>query len=391
MDKKERNLWVDYLRSTMIVLVIAHHSSLAYTTFAWFDKNIYAHSTHPIVDGKRWIGLDVFENFNDIFFMSLLFFIGGLFLNRSIAKKGIFLFIKDRFFRLFIPFFVPGTLLMLLTCLPSYHLIHPHINMMEYLVDFFTTEQWPAGPFWFIGVLFAFNLIFSLLYHLFKKIETKSAPFFSYLMNRPFVFFVFLFFVTWLLYVPLAYNFGAGTWVGFGPFDFQLSRIFLYFGYFLIGIFIGCTDFNQGIFSINARIIKRWWLWTLLAFCIYTVLTVISDPLTQFVKAGVIKGFYAWMIYYILYAASCTISFMAFITVFRKYVTKQKRWMNSLSANAYLIYLIHFVFVIWLQYLLLDFNIPAFFKFVVTFAMALSLSWIVSCFLRKNKLINKYI
>jgi len=33
-----RNLWVDYLRSVITVLVVAHHSSLAYTTFAWFDK-----------------------------------------------------------------------------------------------------------------------------------------------------------------------------------------------------------------------------------------------------------------------------------------------------------------------------------------------------------------
>jgi surface polysaccharide O-acyltransferase-like enzyme len=83
-----RNLWVDYLRSAITVMVVAHHSSLAYTTFAKFDRLAYIRSTHPIVDAQRWIGLDIFENFNDVFFMSLMFLIGGLFLSKSITKKG---------------------------------------------------------------------------------------------------------------------------------------------------------------------------------------------------------------------------------------------------------------------------------------------------------------
>ena len=33
-----RKIWVDYLRSANTVLVMAHHSSLAYTTFAFFEK-----------------------------------------------------------------------------------------------------------------------------------------------------------------------------------------------------------------------------------------------------------------------------------------------------------------------------------------------------------------
>ena len=82
-----RNVWIDYLRSSLTVLVVAHHSTLAYTTFASFDKNAYIKSTSPIVDTKRWIGLDIFENFNDIFFMSHMFLIGGLFLSNSIAKR----------------------------------------------------------------------------------------------------------------------------------------------------------------------------------------------------------------------------------------------------------------------------------------------------------------
>ena len=86
--KQDRNLWVDHLKAAITVLVVAHHSALAYTTFAYFDKTAYINSTHPIVDTKRWLGLDIFVSFNDVFFMSLMFLIGGLFLSKSLLKKG---------------------------------------------------------------------------------------------------------------------------------------------------------------------------------------------------------------------------------------------------------------------------------------------------------------
>jgi glucans biosynthesis protein C len=79
-----RNNWLDYLRSFLTVLVVAHHSSLAYTTFAHFNKDAYILSTHPVVDTVRSKGLDIFEDFNDIFFMSLLFLISGLFVVKSL-------------------------------------------------------------------------------------------------------------------------------------------------------------------------------------------------------------------------------------------------------------------------------------------------------------------
>jgi len=54
-------------------MVLAHHSSLAYTTWAYFDKQNIFKSTAPIVDTTRWAFFDYAENFNDVFFMSLMF------------------------------------------------------------------------------------------------------------------------------------------------------------------------------------------------------------------------------------------------------------------------------------------------------------------------------
>jgi glucan biosynthesis protein C len=75
----ERSYWIDNLKSFITILIVAHHAALAYTTFSYFDRSTYINSTHPVVDNVRCIGLDVFANFNDAFFMPLMFLISGLF------------------------------------------------------------------------------------------------------------------------------------------------------------------------------------------------------------------------------------------------------------------------------------------------------------------------
>lgn len=388
-----RNLWVDYLRSALTVLVVAHHASLAYTTFAQFDKEAYIRSTHPIVDSKRWVGLDIFENFNDVFFMSLMFLIGGLFLVKSIAKKGNSAFIKDRFYRLLVPFITLGTLLMLIAHFPSYYMAKEDTDIVAYIKDFFVVEQWPVGPPWFIWILFVFNLLFVLLSPIIRKISKNSGAFISTLQNKPLLFSLLLWLITWLLYVPIAHNIGAGTWTGFGPFDFQLSRVLLYFGYFMLGVLMGTTDFNQQLFSLSSPIVKKWWLWLLLALAVYIILIIVvsKEILPDMVKANQLSSFSAWMIYFSIYTASCTLSSIAFITTFRKWIHTSFSWWDSLTANAYLIYLTHYLFLIWIQFFLLPYEMPAFLKFLITFIFSLALSWGLSILLRKIKIINQYL
>lgn len=389
--KEIRNVWVDNLRSSLTVLVVAHHSTLAYTTFAKFDTEVYINSNNPIVDSKRWVGLDIFQNFNDIFFMSLMFLIGGLFLSKSIAKKGIANFTTDRALRLLIPFLFLGTLFMLIAYFPAYFLAYNDTGILAHIIDFFTIQRWPVGPPWFIWVLFLFNIVFVFLNPLIQKTNPKIVLFFENLQNKPIKFFTFLLLLTWVLYVPVAHNIGAGTWTGWGPFDFQLSRILLYFGYFLIGGLIGNTDFNNKIFSINSSIIKNWWVWVLLSIAVYTILTIGTEILTEMVKLNQLKEFYAWMIYFMLFASSCVLSCLAFITTFRKFINIENKWWTSLSDNAYLIYLVHYIFVVWTQFLLMSFDIPALAKFLIVFMIAISISWLISNLLRKVRVIRKYL
>lgn len=120
--------------------------------------------THAVVDSSRWIGLDILVNFNDVYFMALMFFISGLFLIKSVKRKGQQFFLADRFKRLFIPFLILGTALMLISYAPAYYLSTGDVGLREYVTDFFVNQGWPVGPPWFIWVLFIFNLAFAVSY-----------------------------------------------------------------------------------------------------------------------------------------------------------------------------------------------------------------------------------
>lgn len=280
---------------------------------------------------------------------------------------------------------------MLIAYFPSYYVAHNNTNIIAYIKDFFLIEKWPVGPPWFIWVLFLFNLLFAFTHSTFHKLYSRLGKLTSNFKHKPFLFFAVFLSFTWILYVPIAYNIGAGTWTGFGPFDFQLSRILLYLGYFMVGVFIGNSDFNVEIFSEKALLVKKWRLWIVLALIIYAILTIIGEPLAQMVKDNTINEFNAWMIYYTVYVASCTLSCIAFITTFRKLVNTESPWWNSISENAYLIYLTHYIFVTWIQFSLLNVNFSAFIKFALTFMLSLVLSWWTSVLLRKFKIMRTYL
>ena len=386
-----RNSWIDNLRSFITLLVVAHHSSLAYTTFASFNKSAYILSTNPVVDTARWKGLDIFEDFNDIFFMSLMFLISGIFIMNSLQNKTIVIFIRDRFYRLFIPFIAGVTLLMLIAYYPSFLLATGQYNVRAYMIDFFTVEAWPVGPPWFIWVLFAFNLIFALCYPLVKNAVNKAGNFLAAQKQRPVKTVLLWYVYTLLLYIPVIQFVSPYAWTGIGPFDFQVSRVLLYAGYFLLGIVIGAPGLANGLFADKAAFVKKWPLWMISCIVIYTALKCSEAPLLQMIHRQQLSGLQANFIYRPVWVLSCTMSCIAFLTTFKSLLNKTNAWWKSLSANAYGIYLVHYIFIVWCQYYLLEIPLPAIAKFLVTFMISAALSWGTVSLLRKIPVVKKYL
>ncbi len=62
--------------------------------------------------------------------------------------------------------------------------------------------------------------------------------------------------------------------------------------------------------------------------------------------------------------------------------------MDSLARNAYLIYIVHYIFVLWIQYALLQVPLLAGIKFIITFVGALCLSYITAASLLRVRILR---
>jgi glucan biosynthesis protein C len=388
-----RAIWLDYLRGFITVLVVAHHSALAYTTFAKFNPQVYNASTHPIVDTVRSVSMDLFEDFNDVFFMSLMFLISGIFVLPSLARKGSRPFLRDRFRRLFIPFLITVTFVIPIGYFASWRLAHHNWDLRAFIVDYITVEHWPAGPAWFIGILFIFNAITSRLYDRWRPTLDRWAQGLAQLSTRPFGLFIRAYGLTLLLFLPLVLLFGGSAWIGIGPFAIQLSRILLYFGYFVLGMLIGAAGTSKGLLADNSALMRYRRLWVILCVFAYNLLKLAGLSIQGLEDHGRLTEIPARLLYRPIWTLSCVASCMAFLAVFHRIFQKTtpSRIWDSLAANAYGIYLIHWVFVLWLQYLLIPVALPAVPKFFLTLIGSLALSWTITALIRKIPPVGKYL
>jgi surface polysaccharide O-acyltransferase-like enzyme len=62
-----------------------------------------------------------------------------------------------------------------------------------------------------------------------------------------------------------------------------------------------------------------------------------------------------------------------------------------MQPSAYGIYLLHYIFIVWLQYVVYDASISAIAKFAIVFAGTLSMSWGLTMLLRKIPVVGRMI
>jgi surface polysaccharide O-acyltransferase-like enzyme len=91
------------------------------------------------------------------------------------------------------------------------------------------------------------------------------------------------------------------------------------------------------------------------------------------------------------FVLSCAASCFAFLALFLRFARSGSRIFDSLSANSYVIYLLHYAFVNWLQYALLPASLPATVKALVVFAGALGLSWCMAATIRRSPLVTRVV
>ena len=103
---RERDFYIDRLRSVIIALVVLHHTAITYGALGgWFYHEMGPSATLSSVI------LTLFCSTNQAYIMGILFLLAGYFTPASVERKGCARFVSDRFLRLGLPLLAFGLIL----------------------------------------------------------------------------------------------------------------------------------------------------------------------------------------------------------------------------------------------------------------------------------------
>jgi surface polysaccharide O-acyltransferase-like enzyme len=178
---------------------------------------------------------------------------------------------------------------------------------------------------------------------------------------------------------------------GHYPLPIQTSRILLYAGYFFAGVGVGAGSLKTGVLAEDRLLVRRWMVWLGFSIAFYGAILLLvythrsglvdidSPPLWWHIAYGLA---------FAMFSAAMTFTVLA---VFLRFARSSFRLLDAMRPSAYGIYLLHFIFIIWLQYIVYDPAFPAFIKFAIVFIGTLSLSWALTALLRKISVVARTI
>jgi surface polysaccharide O-acyltransferase-like enzyme len=366
---------LDRARTLITLLVVLHHAVINYT---WFGHG----------DRMRWLGFDLVVLFNDSFFMACMFFISGLFVRDSLARRGPADFLRRRAWRLGVPFLVSIFVVMPIAYYPTFLRYNPQatdFNFLHFWWHTLTIGPWPSGSAWFLWVLLALNAIAALLWAAVPRSIEALGQRIDALRDRPMTAFAAFLVFTIVIYLPMRLIFGDSSWLvpGHYPLPIQTSRILLYAGYFFAGVGVGEAGLRAGGLAGNGALAKRWMVWLGFAIASYgAILAVVythHSGLIDF-NSPPLWWHTAYGLAFATFSAAMTFTVPAVFLRFERF----SFWLlDSMRPQAYGIYLLHFIPLIWLQYAVYDPAFPAFVKFAIVFTGTLSISWVLTVLLRK--------
>ena len=141
-----RAVWIDRLRTILILLVILHHAAITYgASGSWFFKATDATN----------VPLTFLAAVNQAFFMGLFFMLAGALAPASLLRKGKSAFLADRALRLGVPILAFGVLLGPLTVVLA---SAPRDEIIPRTVARLLQGGFVLGPLWFPAALLILSL-----------------------------------------------------------------------------------------------------------------------------------------------------------------------------------------------------------------------------------------
>jgi glucans biosynthesis protein C len=366
------------LRALTILLVVTFHSVLAYlgsqpTVQPPFDALPLTWRAFPIQDSVKFFGFDLFCAALYVFLMPLFFFISGLFVWPSLARKGVAPFLSGRVFRIGLPFILGTAILMPAAHYPVYRVTAADPSFSAYWAHWIALPYWPNGPLWFLWQLLLLNLGAAALFWLWPGFGGFAGRTLAKAREFPGRYLLGFGAVSILAYLPLASIFKPWEWSQIGPFSVQSAQALLFVSYFFAGLAVGANGIERGLLDAEGALARRWRLWLGLAVAAFFAWLGVTAMTYEHKSLQGIETLSS-----ILFAISSATACPAVIAIFLRFATGPVPLAESLARNAYGIYLVHYFFVIWMQYLLLGAPLFAVVKGVIVSAVSLSASWAVT-------------
>jgi hypothetical protein len=366
---------LDRARTFITLLVVLHHSVINYTFFGHGDR-------------MRWLGFDLVVLFNDSFFMACMFCVSGLFVRDSLARRGPANFLANRAWRLGVPFLISIFAVTPIAYYPTFLRYHPgatDFNFFHFWWHTLTIGPWPSGSAWFLWVLLALDAIAALLWTAAPRAIEALGQLIYALRCRPMAVFIAFLVFSIIVYLPLRLIFGDSSWLepGHYPLVIQTSRILLYAGYFFTGVGVGAVSLRAGVLAEKGVLVKRWMVWLGFALASHGAILLMvythHSGLIDF-SSPPLWWHTAYGLAFAMFSAAMTFTVPA---VFLRFDRSSFWLLDAMRPSAYGIYLLHFIPLIWLQYVVYDPVFPAFVKFAIVFTGTLSVSWALTVLLRK--------
>lgn len=376
--RRPRLLYLDNLRTLLIILVILTHLAITYgAEGSWY----YNEEGSTTLAGA--VLMTLMNAINQSFFMGFFLMISAYFVPGSYDRKGPARFMVDRLKRLGIPFLFQ---ILLIDPIIIYILDRRggfQGGIGEFLNHYVHREGLGTGPLWFLEVL----LIFSAAYVVWRlltrgpaadpsdssrsegaRVPTAPGNLAILLVALAIAGVNFLVRVRW----------PVGTF--WGPLHFQLAQYAQYPTYFVIGILAYRGGWLAGLKRAQGRL----WMWVAIVLApVFVAIGVLGGALEGNLDAmlgGPTWQSLAYCVWEQLMGAAMTVTLLV---CFRDRLNHQGRLAAAMSASAYGVFVVHMPVIVLLALALSGIRFDMGLKFLVVAPIAVALCFLVATGLRK--------
>jgi surface polysaccharide O-acyltransferase-like enzyme len=364
----KRAAYFDNLRIALTILVIFHHTAIAYGALGG-----WCYITPETVQGGTKIALSSILAVDQAFFMSLFFFISAYMMPYSFDKKGFKVYIKDRFMRLGVPLLIYSVLIG--PCLNygiQVHLNSSPVNFPSFILKNVTKNP-NTSHMWFVLALLIFESIYAL-YRKFPKLSiSKLVP-----ENAPTNWNIAIFIIVCgilAFLLRLVYPIGGKNIIGL-----QLGYFTLYIAMYILGIIARRKKWMDTL-SYNNSII-----WFVVAIIVIPLIVLAWIDLTHNPEYMVqyIGGFHLRSLFLSFWEAIVCVGICYFsIMAFRKNLDISTKMSINLAADSYAAYVIHPVVVVGVTILSEQLSLSPFIKFLIAITIIVIVCFILAHNIRK--------